>query len=322
MGDLRCVSFPMAETNRATLTRRSPVRRWYRHLLREWTVESLRAVTPASTRPNPATWGDDSLTASWLGHATVLINFFGITILTDPALFRRVGISLPGLTIGPKRLTAPALSVRDLPRVDLVLLSHAHFDHFDLPTLRCVPGHPNAITAPRTRDLLRWTKLRKATELRWGEETEIRTRAGALRVEAFEVRHWGARLRHDTFRGYNAYVLERKDHRIIFGGDTAMTDSFARLRGAKRFDLAIMSIGAYDPWIRSHATPEEAVAMANSAGADHIMPVHHQTFHLSAEPFREPIDRFVMALAREPERIALREIGETFRLGAGSSPSR
>ena len=177
MGDLRCVSFPMAETNRATLTRRSPVRRWYRHLLREWTLESLRAMAPAYTRPNPATWGDDTLTASWLGHATVLINFFGITMLTDPALFRRVGISLPGLTIGPKRLTAPALSVRDLPRIDLVLLSHAHFDHFDLPTLRCVPGHPNVITAPRTRDLLRWTKLRKATELRWGEKTEVRTRA-------------------------------------------------------------------------------------------------------------------------------------------------
>ena len=75
-----------------------------------------------------------------------------------------------------------------------------------------------------------------------------------------------------------------------------------------------MSIGAYDPWIRSHATPEQAVAMANMAGADHIMPVHHQTFRLSAEPFREPIERFEAALHREPHRVALREIGETFRL--------
>jgi L-ascorbate metabolism protein UlaG (beta-lactamase superfamily) len=75
-----------------------------------------------------------------------------------------------------------------------------------------------------------------------------------------------------------------------------------------------MSVGAYDPWIGSHATPEQAVAMANMAGADHIMPVHHQTFRLSAEPFREPIERFEAALQRDPERIALREIGETFRL--------
>jgi L-ascorbate metabolism protein UlaG (beta-lactamase superfamily) len=75
-----------------------------------------------------------------------------------------------------------------------------------------------------------------------------------------------------------------------------------------------MPIGAYDPWIASHATPEQAVAMANAAGARHIMPLHHQTFRLSAEPFREPIERFEAALQREPERIALREVGETFQL--------
>ncbi|MDQ6624739.1 MAG: hypothetical protein M3Y69_01165, partial [Verrucomicrobiota bacterium] len=81
-----------------------------------------------------------------------------------------------------------------------------------------------------------------------------------------------------------------------------------------RFALAIMPIGAYDPWIRSHATPEQAVRMADAAGADHIMPVHHQTFRLSAEPFRGPIERFEAALQSAPERIATREIGDTFRL--------
>jgi L-ascorbate metabolism protein UlaG (beta-lactamase superfamily) len=75
-----------------------------------------------------------------------------------------------------------------------------------------------------------------------------------------------------------------------------------------------MPIGAYDPWIYSHATPEQAVAMANAAGAEHILPIHHQTFRLSAEPFREPIERLEAALARTPERLALRQIGESFRL--------
>ena len=93
-----------------------------------------------------------------------------------------------------------------------------------------------------------------------------------------------------------------------------MTDSFGALRGRERYDLAIMAIGAYDPWINSHATPEQVVAMANAAGAEHILPVHHQTFRLSAEPFREPIERFEAALSHEPHRIALREIGETFEL--------
>ena len=96
----------------------------------------------------------------------------------------------------------------------------------------------------------------------------------------------------------------------LLGGDTAMTDSFAKLR--RPIDIAIMSIGAYNPWIQSHCTPEQAVEMATAAGAQFIMPVHHQTFRLSFEPFREPIERFQTVLQNAPERIALREIGETF----------
>ena len=108
-------------------------------------------------------------TAAWLGHATVLINFFGTKILTDPVLFPRIGIRLPGLTLGPKRLTAPALTVRDLPKVDIVLLSHAHFDHFDMRTLHRFHRSPKVITAPRTSDLLRWKQFRDVSELRWEE---------------------------------------------------------------------------------------------------------------------------------------------------------
>ncbi len=304
----------MADSFTLSTARRSPIRRWYSHLWREWTVESWRPIIPAFSRPTPASWNNSTLTAAWLGHATVLINFFGFWIITDPVLYARIGIRLPGWTIGPKRLTAPALKSRDLPRVHLVLLSHAHFDHFDLRTLHRIRADAVAVTPWRTRDLLRWTKFRNATELRWGQSTEVQSAAGALRVTAFEVRHWGARLRHDTYRGYNGYVLERNGRRIIFSGDTAETDSFAQLRRSAPFDLAIMPIGAYDPWIHSHATPEQTVAMANAAGAQHIMPVHHQTFRLSAEPFREPLQRFVSALNHEPERIAVREIGETVQL--------
>ncbi|HZR06824.1 MAG TPA: hypothetical protein VFA61_13440, partial [Candidatus Udaeobacter sp.] len=85
------------------------VRRWLGHLWREWTIESWRPIAPAFTKPEPFQWNDAKVTATWIGHATVLINFFGINILTDPALFPRIGIRLPGFTIGPKRLTAPAL---------------------------------------------------------------------------------------------------------------------------------------------------------------------------------------------------------------------
>lgn len=310
------MSMSIDTTEQPTL-RSGRVRRWVGHLWREWTIESWRPIAPSFTKPEPLKWNDAQVTAAWIGHATVLINFFGIKILTDPALFPRIGIRLPGFTIGPKRLTAPALQFRELPRIDLVLLSHAHFDHFDLRTLHRFNEDTSVITAPNTADLLRRTRLRKITELRWGETKVlniISQTKGVIAISAFQVKHWGARTQRDTHRGYNGYLIERNRRRILFGGDTAMTSSFAKLRHYGQIDLAVMSIGAYNPWIHSHCTPEQAVEMANAAGAQFIMPVHHQTFRLSFEPFREPIQRFKAVLSNTPERIALREIGETFVL--------
>jgi L-ascorbate metabolism protein UlaG (beta-lactamase superfamily) len=304
----------MEENLEQPTLRSSRVRRWLRHLWREWTIESWRPIAPAFVKPEPSTWNDARATVTWIGHATVLINFFGMKILTDPVLFSRIGIRLPGLTIGPKRLTAPALEFRELPTIDVVLLSHAHFDHFDLRTLNRFDENASAITASDTRDLLRWTRLRDITELRWGERKTLNTAAGDLEIIALRVKHWGARKQRDTYRGYNGYLLERNGRRILFAGDTALTNSFAELRERGPIDLAIMSIGAYNPWIRSHCTPEQAIEMANAAGAQFIMPVHHQTFRLSFEPLREPIERFKAALRGAPERIALREIGQTFVL--------
>jgi len=291
------------------------VRRWLGHLWREWTIESWRPIALAFVKPEPSKWNDAQVTAAWIGHATVLINFFGINILTDPVLFSRIGIRLPGFTIGPKRLTAPALQFHELPRIDLILLSHAHFDHFDLRTLRRFDENTRVITAPNTADLLKWTRLRDITELRWGETKVLNIASqakGSIAISGLEVKHWGARKQRDDYRGYNGYVIERSGRRILFGGDTAMTDSFAKLQ--QPIDLAIMSIGAYNPWIHSHCTPEQAVEMATAAGARFIIPVHHQTFRLSFEPLREPVERFQAALSETPERIALREIGETFVL--------
>jgi L-ascorbate metabolism protein UlaG (beta-lactamase superfamily) len=295
--------------------RSSRVRRWVAYLWREAIRESWRPIAPAFAKPNPAEWSDARVTAVWLGHATVLINFFGIKILTDPVLFPRIGIRIPFLfTIGPKRLTAPALTFDELPKIDIILLSHAHFDHIDVRTLHCFDGSTKVITAPQTRDLLRWTRLRDITELRWGERKTIAHLLGKIDIIAVRLKHWGARLQRDDYRGYNGYLIERNGRRILFAGDTAFTETFGELRESGPIDLAIFSIAAYNPWIRSHCTPEQAIQMANDAGAQFIMPVHHQTFRLSFEPSREPIERLQAALRDQPERIALREIGETFVL--------
>jgi L-ascorbate metabolism protein UlaG (beta-lactamase superfamily) len=296
------------------IPRGSRVRRWLGRLFREWTIESWRPITPAFAKPEPSTWSDSQVTLAWLGHSTVLINFFGVTILTDPVLFPRVGIRLPGITVGPKRVTAPALHFDELPQIDVILLSHAHFDHLDLRTLHCFNESTRVITARATSDLLKRTHVSDITELNWNESKSLNTAEGTIEITAVPVKHWGARTQRDTHRGYNGYLIERSGRRILFAGDTAMTKTFEELRRYGTIDIAIMSISAYNPWIQSHCTPEQAVQMANAAGARFVVPVHHQTFRLSLEPFREPIERFEAALSKTPERIALREIGETFVL--------
>lgn len=302
------------ETQRERARQEMRRRSWLGYLWNEWVVESRRSIAPAFAHPTPKNWSDENVTAAWLGHSTVLINFFGVTILTDPVLFPRIGIRLPFLTIGPKRLTQPALTFSELPPIDLVLLSHAHFDHIDRRTLKLFAGTTRLITAKRTRDLLRGTKFCEVIELAWNESLNLTPRGLEITIRAFKPKHWGARIQYDVHRRYNGYVISRKNRRIIYGSDTAMTDAFAKLNDGVPYDLAIMGIGAYDPWIWAHSTPEQAVAMANAAGATFVMPVHHQTFRLSIEPFREPIERFTRALAKTPERIALQEVGQTFVL--------
>jgi L-ascorbate metabolism protein UlaG (beta-lactamase superfamily) len=275
--------------------------------------DCLRAAAPAPFHPEPQTWRDDRVTATWLGHATVLVNFFGVNILTDPVFFDRCGIRVPPLTIGPKRYVACALKPEELPRIDLVLLSHAHFDHLDLRSLRTLPREAIVVTAKSTADIFRGIPFREVIELDWNESREVETPRGSVTVAAFQPRHWGARMQHDDYRHYNSYVFERGGRRLSHLGDSARTP-MQHLGSRGPIDLLFAPIGAYQPWIHAHCTPEEAVAMADEAQARFLVPIHHQTFKLSWEPMQEPIERFAAALRDSPERLALKEVGETFVL--------
>lgn len=263
--------------------------------------------TPAH-RPNPKRWPDRGVHAAWLGHATVLLKIDGFTILTDPVFSTRVGLNLGPLTLGLKRLVQPALAMNQLPKIDLVLLSHAHMDHFDIPSLRALERKGvEVVTARATSDLLRIERYGRVQEAGWGQTVRV----GPATIRGLEVRHWGARMRTDTWRGYNGYLISAGRWRVLFGGDTAMTHTFRDVGGA---DLALMPIGAYDPWIRNHCSPEQAWSMSEDARASHVLPVHHATFNLSHEPVIEPIERLVSAAGTQRERVALTSIGQEFRL--------
>jgi L-ascorbate metabolism protein UlaG (beta-lactamase superfamily) len=280
---------------------------FFRELSKEYSRETL---APDLT-PRPKLWSAEGLHAAWLGHSTVLLKIDGFTILTDPVFSSRVGIGIGPLTVGIKRLIDVALLAEDLPPIDLVLLSHAHMDHFDLPSLRDLERpRTQVVTAVHTADLLRVRRYASVQEVRWNDSVVV----GPAKISAFQVEHWGARMRGDTYRGYNGYLVEIGKRRIVFGGDTAYTESFKRLKTSQPVDLAIMPIGAYNPWIRVHCNPEQAVEMATDAGAEFILPVHHQTFQLSREPKFEPIERALAAVGSANERICVRSIGQEFHL--------
>ncbi len=269
-----------------------------------------RNVEAPPVHPDPRLWGHRGIHAAWMGHTTVLLQIDGFSILTDPVFSRRIGIDLGLFTLGIKRLVDPAMPLERLPKPDLILLSHAHFDHFDVPTLRALEDRgTTVVTASRTSDLLRPKKWAAVKELAWDQ----RFRVGPAEVRAFEVNHWGARMRSDIYRGFNGYTVEIGRYRILFGGDTAMTRSFRALKSSRPFDLAIMPVGAYNPWIRFHCTPEQAWQMAEDAGAEFFLPVHHQTFKLSREPYLEPIERVNNMAGNHPHRVAVQRIGQEFR---------
>ena len=270
-----------------------------------------RTVLRAPRRPQHASWPDRGLFAAWVGHSTVLLKIDGVTVITDPVFSTTIGLHFGPVALGLKRLVEPALSVRELPKIDIILLSHAHMDHFDIRSLRSLESRATTvITAPRTSDLLRVKRYGAVRELAWDESARV----GEIEIRAFPVNHWGARMHSDSYRGFNGYTLESARHRVLFGGDTAVTTSFRSLRKARPFDLAIMPVGAYDPWIRYHCTPEQAWQMAEDAGSEAFLPVHHQTFSLSREPYLEPIERVYAAAGKNTERVALDGIGREFSI--------
>jgi L-ascorbate metabolism protein UlaG (beta-lactamase superfamily) len=250
-----------------------------------------------------AIWQQADLAASWIGHASVLIRVGEVTILTDPVWSERIGLRVGNRVIGPERLLEVPGDVEHLPPVDVILLSHAHFDHFDRPTLERL-AHPRTtvITATRTGSLVP-AGFGRVMELASGHSRIVR---GAS-IRAFEPQHWGARFGVDRYRGVNSYLIEHADKRIVVGGDTA--DTFA-YRHVGRVDLAVMGIGAYEPWIDAHATPEQVWRMTEEMRARWLLPVHHSTFHLSDEPMEEPMERLLEA--GDPDRIVQKAVGGMF----------
>lgn len=152
---------------------------------------------PEAVKPNfkldPSQWKQDEINIAWLGHSTVLINFYGIKILTDPVLYERVGLYFLGITWGTSRFTHPALTIEEIPHPDVILLSHAHMDHMDYQTLFDItnkfPNKIDCLTAYNTKDVIEDLKWKSLKEIDWNEKINIRD----IQFKAYEVQHFGWR---------------------------------------------------------------------------------------------------------------------------------
>lgn len=300
---------------RSTLAR-AMLRRWHDALrsgLRRYPTELSKPparATPRAESSASASLPGERNWAAWLGHASVLLDLDGRRVLVDPVLSDRIGVSLLGRTIGMERLAPPALRAHELPQVDLVLITHAHFDHLDRPTLAALARKQTHVITARNTARLIPRGFGSVREIDWQGSLE----AGPLRVEALRPNHWGARTAWDRHRGFNSYLIRaRHGPTVLAAGDSAMTDAFARVAPA-RPDLAILGIGAYDPWIHAHATPEQAWEMFLQSGARTMMPVHHSTFKLSDEPAEEPIQRLMRAAGSDQARVAAVNVGGVVRM--------
>lgn len=275
-----------------------------------------------SSRPNLNRWKDDEINIAWIGHATVLINFFGKYILTDPVFFEAVGVYIEGYILGPRRASLPALMLEDIPKPDFVLLSHAHMDHMDYKTLKALtekyPNQLDCIVAYNTKDVIEDLKWKSINVVDWDEKISL----NGINFKGIEVQHFGWRYPgekerstgsfHDG-RSFNGFIMERFGKKILFGGDTTFTDKFKKHRD-ENIDIAIMPIGAYKPWRKYHCTPEEALVMAEyHLGAKHFIPIHTKTFD-SGEMILEPLNWLAKTSKNYNINVGLWDIGETFTL--------
>jgi L-ascorbate metabolism protein UlaG (beta-lactamase superfamily) len=261
----------------------------------------------------PSAWPDNSLTIANLGHATVLMNFFGTRVLADPSLFSRVGMSFDSiLTIGPKRVVDPPLAPAQLQQLDIILITHAHMDHLDIPSLKALPKSAVVVACDKCSKIIAPLGFKDVRELKWGESTVVK----GLTIRAMGARHWGKRWPpFGEDYGFNSYVLEKDGLRMLLACDSADTDLFASLASAPP-DVAVFSIGAYDPWIWNHASPEQVWAMFESTAAHYLVPIHWGTFRLGKEPMEEPLQRLTKAASDQQDRIVLRQIGGTWTMPA------
>ena len=269
-----------------------------RNFLTEVLIPSLFAVR--STReaaPVFPTLQVGEIGITWIGHASFLIQTRDHNLLIDPNWAKWLKVI--------KRVKHPGLHLHELPNIDMVLVTHAHFDHLDRRTLREVAANQPIVVPFEVGNLVHDLGFRSVHELHYWECYEH----GPLKITLTPCHHWGARMLHDSHRGFGGFVIEVGGRAIFHCGDTAYFDGFKEIGERHAIDVALLPIGAYDPPTGRdvHMNPEEAVRAFLDLGARRMVPMHYGSFRLSYEPLHEPPERLLTCARKHglEERISV-----------------
>ncbi len=250
------------------------------------------------------------LRTTWMGHSTVLIEIDGARVLIDPIWSDRCS---PVSFFGPRRFFDPPLPLDEIPPIDAVLISHDHYDHLDMPTVKALAERGTRFFVPLGigAHLARWgVPLDRITDLDWNDDAPV---TDSLRVTATPARHYSGRSVWQNQTLWSSWVVTGPQHRVYYSGDSGYGPHLAEI-GTRYgpFDLALVKIGASDPtWKQIHMDPEEAVQAARDVRASVLQPVHWGTFNLAYHAWFEPADRAVARAAQSGMRIVVPRPGQS-----------
>ncbi len=248
---------------------------------------------------------------TFIGHSSFFLQLAGKSIVVDPNFARWLFVL--------KRLRQPGLRISDLPPIDAVLVTHAHFDHLHRPSLRAIARatrrksgrRPLIIVPQHVRDIVFDLGFEDVIEMNWWDQL----RFGDLSIAHTPSNHWGARIIRDMHRGFGGYVIRNGKRSVYHAGDTAFFEGFHEIGHRLNPEIALLPIGAYEPpsFRRVHTSPEDAIQAFVDLKAERMIPMHYGTFKLSHEPMEEPVQRLRVDAAKRgiSDKITVLEEGIT-----------
>lgn len=254
------------------------------------------------------------ISITWVGHSTFLIQIEGINLLTDPVWAQRMGLQ--------KRLTDPGLTIGELPEIDLVLISHGHYDHLDFPTLKKLNGDITYYVPVGLKKLFQRKGYHQVIEANWWETFTYHN----LKITFVPAQHWTKRTLTDTNTSHwGGWVVEstNTDHNVYFAGDSGYFRGFKEIGEQFNIELVLMPIGAYEPeWFMkvSHLNPEEAIQAFLELKGTTFIPMHYGAYRLADDTGPEALERLLkewQRLGLDPKRLAVLNIGETLWVNDG-----